>query len=236
MSSEGLSSILAPAAKRSLADEVAVRLREAILQGRFSPGEQLRESVLAELLGVSRGPVREALNQLEREGLVIVRPNRSAIVASLGDRDLEEICSLHVALECLAVHYVCRRAGSAHVNEMQRILDAVANGPGMGHEEAAALDIRFHDCVFQASNHRRLLGCWSNLRAQIQIFLVGRKLDEKDMRDSLVRGHNDILCAIRERNEQQARILVEAHLRTTYDRIREGQGDGRDQSDPPAEI
>src|SRR5262245_56805154 len=92
---------LTPAVKRSLADDVVDRLRDAIFRGRFKPGEPLREEQLAAMLDVSRGPVREALVQLEREGLVLVRRHRGATVARLSRGDLEDVYSLRLALERL---------------------------------------------------------------------------------------------------------------------------------------
>jgi DNA-binding GntR family transcriptional regulator len=86
---EHLANILVPPSKRSLADEVVERLRDAILRSQLPRGQQLREHALAASLSVSRGPVREALSQLEREGLVIRRRNRSALVAWLSRADLE---------------------------------------------------------------------------------------------------------------------------------------------------
>jgi DNA-binding GntR family transcriptional regulator len=80
--------------KRSLADDVVDRLRDAIFHGSFKPGEALREEQLAAMLDVSRGPVREALVQLEREGLVLVRRHRGATVARLSRSDLEDVYSL----------------------------------------------------------------------------------------------------------------------------------------------
>src|SRR6476469_10949085 len=101
---------LTPTVKRSLADDVVDRLRDAIFHGSFKPGEALREEQLAAMLDVSRGPVREALVQLEREGLVIVRRHRGATVARLSRRDLEEVYSLRLALERLAVQRAVRHA------------------------------------------------------------------------------------------------------------------------------
>src|SRR5687767_6079997 len=75
MSNDNYSDLLMPTPKRSLAGDVAERLRKAIWSGRLAPDERLREELLAEMLGVSRGPIREALSQLEREGLVIKQPN-----------------------------------------------------------------------------------------------------------------------------------------------------------------
>ena len=84
--------ILSPPLNRSLADEIVIHLRKAILSGQFEPGERLGEQFLAESLEVSRGPIREALSQLEHEGLVIIRRNRGAFVARLS-RERRVTCS-----------------------------------------------------------------------------------------------------------------------------------------------
>src|SRR5262249_60480471 len=90
-------------ARNHLGEEVHEQLRSAILRGEFAPGEHLREVQLASMLEVSRGPIREALVQLEREGLVLLRRNRGAVGARLARRDLDEVYSLRLALERLAV-------------------------------------------------------------------------------------------------------------------------------------
>ena len=102
--------ILTPAAAILLSDEVVDRLREAILRGLFAPGDRLREEQLAEALGVSRGPIRNALLQLEREGMVMRRRNRGAIVARLSRVDLEEVYSLRLAIEPVACAWAARNA------------------------------------------------------------------------------------------------------------------------------
>ena len=110
MHSENLAQILSPTIKRSLAAEVAERLRNAILSGQLEPEEPLREAALSELMGVSRGPIREALNHLEREGLVMVTPTGRTYVARLSRTDFDEVFSLRRALERLAIEYACQRA------------------------------------------------------------------------------------------------------------------------------
>ena len=79
---DDLAAVLSMPEKRALSDDVASRLRAAILSGAFAPGERLREEQLARALGVSRGPVREALAELERQGLVVINRNRGAVVAA----------------------------------------------------------------------------------------------------------------------------------------------------------
>ena len=93
-----------------LADAIHGQLRAAILSGQCAPGEHLREVEIADRYDVSRGPVREALLQLEREGLVLLRRNRGAVVARLSRADLEEVYSLRLALERLAVAQAARMA------------------------------------------------------------------------------------------------------------------------------
>src|SRR4051812_29804509 len=94
---------LHPPPKRNLADAVTERLRDAILDGKFKPGKLLREEELDAMVDLSRGPVREALIRLEREGLVQVRRPRGDIVAQLSRTDVEEVYGLRLALERLAV-------------------------------------------------------------------------------------------------------------------------------------
>lgn len=221
MPSDDLSVILSPSPRLALADQVVARLRAAILDGSLPPGQHLREAALAASLGVSRGPVREALNRLEREGLVIMRPNRSAIVARLSDRDLEEVFSLRQAIEHLAVQYACRAATPAHIAALQRIVHAMTGAPGarLDEQEAARLDLEFHDVLFQASSHQRLIDVWTDLKPQIHIFLLNRNTANPDFRQMLVRGHQEIVDAIAERNTEKAVALIDNHLQTGRQRV-----------------
>ena len=107
-----LDNLLALPASRALGVDIATRLRAAILEGHFGPGEQLREEALARAMGVSRGPIREAFMQLEREGLILIRRNRGAFVAQLSREDLDEVYTLRVAIERTldAARLACRQA------------------------------------------------------------------------------------------------------------------------------
>src|SRR5258706_8546887 len=119
LSVRGLAGVFSPPARESLADKVVDQIREAIFRGQFAAGEQLRETMLADFFHVSRGPIREALTKLEREGLVMMRPNRTAIVARLTRQDFEEVYSLRLALERLAMRDAIRAATPADLDEMQ---------------------------------------------------------------------------------------------------------------------
>src|SRR5215213_1180491 len=142
---------LTPTIKRSLADDVVDRLRNAIFHGSFKPGEALREEQLAAMLDVSRGPVREALVQLEREGLVIVRRHRGATVARLSRSDLEDVYSLRLALERLAVQRAVQTATEEDFAAMEAVLTDfdISLLRGTSEKEIAELDVRFHDLIYQ---------------------------------------------------------------------------------------
>lgn len=215
---------LTPAVKRSLADDVVDRLRDAIFHGSFKPGEPLREEQLAAMLDVSRGPVREALVQLEREGLVLVRRHRGATVARLSRTDLEDVYSLRLALERLAVQRATRYATDTDFAAMETVLAAfdVALMRGPSEKDVAELDVRFHDLIYQAARHQRLYDCWANLKSQIYIFLLSRNVADPDFREITVKSHAALLEALRTRDEDRATTEIEGHLRGAYDRVVRG--------------
>jgi DNA-binding GntR family transcriptional regulator len=220
--SQGLDAVLALPESRSLSVEIAGRLRSAILTGHFGPGEQLREEPIARSMGVSRGPVREAFVRLEREGLVLIRRNRGAFVAQLARQDLDEVYTLRVAIERLAVQLAVRRADASTHRALQDVVDRMAatDAGSISEQEAAELDVRFHDLIYRAAAHRRLYDAWTALRLQIHILLLNRNVADDDFRVYLVVSHQEILDAVRDRDEARALALIEEHLRGSYERVR----------------
>jgi DNA-binding GntR family transcriptional regulator len=213
--------VLSPPLNRSLADEIVIRLRKAILSGQFKPDERLGEQFLAKTLGVSRGPIREALNRLEHEGLVIIYRNRGAFVARLSREDVDEVYSLRLALEKLALRLAIQNAGASDLDEMQAIIDTMASylERGLTEQAGAELDVRFHDILYRSTNHKRLYDCWENLRPQIHVFLLSRAAANPDFRQYAVDGHQAILDAIRDKDEVRAIAILEDHLQGAYDRV-----------------
>lgn len=218
-----LNDILSAPVKRSLSEEVVVRLREAIINGRIAAGDRLREESLAASMSVSRGPVREALQRLEREGLVIVHPNRGATVARLSREDVDEVHSLRLALERLAVVEAIRHATGENLATMAAIIDEmiVSSAVDISGQLAAELDTRFHQALVEASGHRRLIRSWHDLQPQIHIFLLSRTVANADFREHLVNSHTNILNAIRDRDESRAIAVIEDHIRGAYSRVKD---------------
>ena len=213
--------MLEPASKGSLADEVVDRLREAIWSNHLEAGGQLREGELAAQLGVSRGPIREALKQLEWESLVLKEANKSAVVARFSRKDLEEVYSLRLALEKLAVTQAIYNASDKRLEQMQFVIDQTAAmaESGIDEQTAAKLDIQFHKILLEASEHRRLYNAWTTLRSQIHIVLLSRNVANADFREQAVNSHQLILDTIRNRDESRALAVIEAHLVASYDRV-----------------
>ncbi len=219
--SRELDNLLALPASRGLGVDIAARIRSAILEGLFGPGEQLREEALSRAMGVSRGPIREAFMQLEREGLIVIRRNRGAFVAQLSREDLDEVYTLRVAIEKLAITRAVHLADASAIAEMQAVVDdiAIRMARGITEQEAAELDLQFHDLVYTAAKHRRLMETWNNLRPQIHVLLLNRNVAHGDFREIVAPSHQVIVDAIRDHDEARAIELTLDHLHGSYERV-----------------
>jgi DNA-binding GntR family transcriptional regulator len=199
------------------------RLRDAILRGDFPPGERLREVDIAGRHEVSRGPVREALLQLEQEGLVLLRRNRGAVVARLSHADLEEVYSLRLALEPLAVLRAARHGTEADFGIMDAVLHefrgAGAEQP-LTEQQAADQDVRFHDAIYQAAHHQRLYAAWRAIRSQVYVLLLGRNVAGPDFREDTYLGHLELAYLVRARDERRLVASIEQHIQASYERVR----------------
>jgi DNA-binding GntR family transcriptional regulator len=213
--------VLVPAATRALAETVAERLRDTIFSGQLAPGDRLREEQLAGALDVSRGPIRDALLQLEREGLIVRRRNRGAVVASLSRADLDEVFSLRLAIEPVVCTWAARNSGEGDWAEMQARIDAFAQlDTTTTLHDAAEIDLHFHDVVYCASGHMRLLRLWHDLRPQVYIFMLARTyVQDPDFGEIMIRSHARLLDAIRARDEELVRRVAAEHVETSYRRV-----------------
>jgi DNA-binding GntR family transcriptional regulator len=224
----GAAGMLTPALATLLSDEVVDRLRDSILKGYFAPGDRLREEQLAEALGVSRGPVRNALVQLEREGLAVRRPNRGAVVAELSRSDLEEVFSLRLAIEPVGCAWAARHADEEDLAQMQKIVDGYSKlTTKVNVRQAAESDLAFHDIVYRASRHRRLIRLWDDLRPQVYVFLLARTyVHKREFRDIMMADHGALLAVIGGGDENEAYRTSAEHVRASYLRVVENYDSG----------
>ncbi|MFJ3778956.1 GntR family transcriptional regulator [Streptomyces sp. NPDC090075] len=212
---------VAPARRRGLADEVADRIREAIFSGAYAPGAQLREAELSQALDVSRGPVREALLRLEREGLVRSAWHRGAAVTTLTPGDITELDSLRGALECLAVEQVVAHASDEDMTAIEQAADRMDRAAD--EHEMVRCDIAFHDAVYAAAHHARLEEAWQAIRSQVYLFLLTRirVSAEESYLVHLPGEHRELTAALRARDTAVALGLFAAHRRVAFDVLTE---------------
>jgi DNA-binding GntR family transcriptional regulator len=212
---------VAPVRRRGLADEVADSIRAAILSGAYELGAQLREVELAAALEVSRGPVREALLRLEREGLVRSEWHRGATVMTLSPEDIAELDSLRGALERLAVESVVADATDEDLDAVERAATRMSRA-GDAHTMVRA-DIEFHDAVYAAAGHRRLREAWAAIRSQVHLFLLTRVgVSTEDYLTHIPDEHRELVAALRSRDAEVALELFAAHRRHAFELLTGG--------------
>jgi len=199
---------ITPARRRGLADEVADAVREAIFDGTYPPGAQLREVELARGLDVSRGPIREALLRLEREGLVRTAWHRGAFVVELSTADIAELDTLRGALEELAVRQVVDHADKEDLAAIESAAEELARARDP-HAMVRA-DIAFHDAVYAAARHHRLQEAWGAIRSQVHVFLLTRIGLDADV-EHLPGEHRELADALRARDAGRAARLFADH-------------------------
>lgn len=195
-----------------LRDVVYNTLRKAILRGEFQPGERLMEIMLANRLGVSRTPVREAMRQLENDGLVIMIPRKGAQVAKITRQELSDVLEVRKGLEILAAEKACERIRP----EMEKLLvdREKAFRKLMDTDDITAIaeaDVAFHEVIYEATGNRRLIQLLNNLREQMYRFRV-EHLKNKEGRQALVDEHRAITDAILSHDAEKAKTLAGIHI------------------------
>ena len=211
---EGTSALLSPLARRTIGDDVLDTLRKSIIAGAFASGDHIVEGSLALQLGVSRAPVREAMIQLEREGLLVFNKRGAALVKEFTADDLEEIFSLRLTLETMAARLACRNLAAAASAILEDNIGRTRKATRL--LDVTLLDVEFHDLIVQAALHQRLFASWSNLRHQIEVWLarMQSRLDApvEKTREATVLHHRGILKALRSGNEDKAARAVCEHI------------------------
>ena len=195
-----------------LRDVVFQTLRQAILRGELEPGERLMEIQLAERLGVSRTPVREAIRKLELEGLVVMVPRKGAEVASITEKNVRDVLEVRKALEELAVTLACQRMDESQFgqfDEHNHIFEEALRAGDLA--EIARQDIDFHELIYMATDNERLQQMLGNLREQMYRYRLEYMKDEQQ-REKLVQEHQEIAEAIQTRNVERAKSAIRLHI------------------------
>jgi DNA-binding GntR family transcriptional regulator len=165
--------MLGLAQRRTLSGEVTRAIRRAVLSGVYQPGDHLTEAEIAREMGVSHGPVREALRELEAEELIVIEPHRGAFVRAFTAQDVREIYSLRSLLETAMVHLAQARVQPSDLDELQVLIDRMRVAAAAGAIEVEIeLDLEFHRRLCELSGHRRMYEAWLRLASPIRLFLA----------------------------------------------------------------
>ena len=195
-----------------LRDVVFNTLRQAILKGELKPGERLMEIQLAQRLGVSRTPVREAIRKLELEGLVVMVPRKGAEVAKITVKDLEDVLEVRAALEELAAKMACEHITDEQLQELKRA--AADFKKVLDTDDLTACvqaDIKFHEIIYNATDNARLLQILNNLREQMYRYRM-EYLKDKSMHKTLLEEHDAIRRALKKRDKDKVAQAICVHI------------------------
>ncbi|GHE05093.1 GntR family transcriptional regulator [Defluviimonas sp. 20V17] len=206
---------------QTLPEKIAYRLRRDILRGKLPPGAPIKERDFAAEEDVSRMPVREAIRILAQEGLVMLRPSRSPIVAQLSFKEVADQTEVLIALEKLSAELACRNASDADVDRLAEITDRIAaQFDQMDPLDMFELDMSFHRAIAAASGNRALAETHSSYLARLwRIRYLAAS--QRRNRERVVTEHRRIIAAVRNRDPSAARDAIDNHLWHLAEDIRE---------------
>lgn len=216
----------------SRAELAYTNLRAAIHGGRFAPGERIREAEVAQWLGVSRTPVRDALKRLESDGILTSAPRRGLIVAQLDQQQVSELYAVRDVLEGLAGRLAAQHATSAEVAAMRDLLERQARTRADDLPGLTRLNQLFHEVVSRAARNRYLSSVLDSFQSSLAL-LPGTTYSAPTRPAGALKEHTDIVDAIEKRDAERAEHLARQHMRAA-ERIRQLMISGGDVAAAPA--
>lgn len=201
--------------KYSLRGKVYDRIRTDILEGVYKDYEELKEATLGEKMGVSRTPVREALRQLELEGLVEIVPNKGARVTGITKKDMDDIYQIRYLLEGLSARWATEHITEEQLEKMEEVLYLTEFHAQKGnYAQVYELDSQFHELLYEASGSKILNNILSDFHMYVtrvrKISLASRSRSKNSTDE-----HRAILNAIKERDADKAEEFAHAHVKRT---------------------
>ena len=195
--------------QRSTPDLIADALREAIIQGIFAEEQSLRQDEIAKQFGVSRIPVREALRQLEAEGLVKFYNNRGAVVSGLSPSEAQEICEIRIVLESMAIKFAIPNLEEVDIEKAQAILDATVKETNIA--MLGKLNWEFHSTLYAPGKRSRLLNMINNLHISTERY-VRLQMTRMNYLERSQKEHYLLLDACRNKDTSTAVKLLKRHI------------------------
>jgi len=203
--------------KQNISEELVGYLKEQILSGNLNPGDRIVETKLARELGISQTPVREALRQMQGEGIISIVPNKGPSVAEINMKDVFEIYSIRAMLEGLAIRLATQIATDEQIAELERFYEEMK---GRVEDESVPVSyllndsFRIHDSIVMMSNHSRLIRMYKSI--SFQIALVNRILGSKSSKKKEFEDHSELIEALRRRDPDVAEDVMRRHIYRSY--------------------
>ncbi len=200
-------------ARASLAQSIAGSLREAIIAGTIQPGQQLKQDLLSDDFGVSPAPVREALRQLESDGLVEHKPNRGVFVTDVPEEEvLKLLLPIRLSIERYAMQSVAGKLDGSQVNALQSQILTMRQGADT--KDIALInraDVQFHRLVVHASNSHHAIQLWHSILPRIRLQLTRLTPRQADLH-YVVDEHNILLAALRDGDSRRLDAVLDEHI------------------------
>lgn len=195
-----------------LRDVVFKTLRQAILTGELKPGERLMEIHLANRLGVSRTPIREAIRMLELEGLVTMIPRKGAEVSRISKQDISDVLEVRASLDALAVRLCCERITEEEIQKLEEAVKSFSEAVDSGDLTAVAqADVDYHDIIVNASKNKRLVQMVFNLAERVYRYRL-EYIKDKSSHENLIKEHQEILDFIKKKDAANAEKAIIKHV------------------------
>ena len=198
---------------KSLKDIAYETIKDAILAGDLNPGDRLIESDIARQMGISRGPIREAFQHLEKDGLLLSFPYKETVVAELSRQEADEV---YVPIRRIVEQYACSRAPEklteedyAHLTELIHDIEEGCKTQDL--VSITRLDSEFHQYIITKCASQTLVSIWESLSTQIYAHILGQN-NYKDKLDHVAQEHYDLLDAIRSGSRETIAALLEEHI------------------------
>ncbi len=200
--------------KPSLGEYVYDEVLAAIREGKYHPGERIREADITTALNVSRTPVREAFRRLQSEGRLIFEAQRGAVVAELDPQEVAELYALRQQLEGIAARFAAQHASTTEISSMEYILEqsrAVSDNP----REVNQINWELHHAIYNAGHNRFLIKAFSAISDSMAL-LRGVKYIPRGRPQKLYEEHSRIIEAIKKRDPDAADEAAQNHIRNSF--------------------
>ncbi|MBO4976797.1 MAG: GntR family transcriptional regulator [Lachnospiraceae bacterium] len=195
-----------------LRDVVFNTLRQAILTGELKPGERLMEIHLANRLGVSRTPIREAIRKLELEGLVTMIPRRGAEVAQITEKSMSDVLEVRRALDALCVELACERISDEDIRDLKDACDNFERAVrSKDAKKIAQADVELHNIIVKATGNSRLIQLINNLSEQMYRYRY-EYIKDASQHARLIEEHRIIYESIVRKDKETASRAAKMHI------------------------